>query len=182
MVESEILAQPLGEHTCLPPPPTMPVTDPRFAALSDPDYVDEPNGGPSSSHIHHDEDDTAEDLGSEAESDAGGRSEEDENDEHGSDGGIGTGMDPSGFAGPSEKTVKPLTPEALAAFKAAQEKAGVVYISRIPPGMRPTKVRHLMSAYGEVGRIYLQPEGLSAIHTLASTFSLLNRPEKDISS
>ena len=68
-------------------------------------------------------------------------------------------MDPSGFAGPSEKTVKPLTPEALAVFKAAQDKAGVVYISRIPPGMRPTKVRHLMSAYGEVGRVYLQQEG-----------------------
>ncbi|KAI0722205.1 hypothetical protein C8T65DRAFT_564907 [Cerioporus squamosus] len=67
-------------------------------------------------------------------------------------------MDPSGYAGPSEKTVKPLTPEALAAFKAAQEKAGVIYISRIPPGMRPTKVRHLMSAYGEVGRVYLQQE------------------------
>ncbi|EMD40600.1 hypothetical protein CERSUDRAFT_148771 [Gelatoporia subvermispora B] len=67
-------------------------------------------------------------------------------------------MDPEGFAGPSDKVVKPLTPEALAAFKAAQEKAGVVYISRIPPGMRPTKVRHLMSAYGEVGRVYLQQE------------------------
>ncbi|EKM59420.1 uncharacterized protein PHACADRAFT_87776 [Phanerochaete carnosa HHB-10118-sp] len=63
-----------------------------------------------------------------------------------------------GFAGPSEKVVKPLTPEDLARFKAAQERTGVVYISRIPPGMRPTKVRHLMSAYGEVGRVYLQPE------------------------
>ncbi|KAI0363564.1 hypothetical protein BV20DRAFT_957983 [Pilatotrama ljubarskyi] len=67
-------------------------------------------------------------------------------------------MDPRGFAGPSEKTVKPLTPEALAAFKAAQERAGVIYISRIPPGMQPAKVRHLMSAYGEVGRVYLQQE------------------------
>ncbi|OBZ77035.1 Pre-rRNA-processing protein ESF2 [Grifola frondosa] len=55
-------------------------------------------------------------------------------------------------------TVKPLTAEALEAFKAAQDRAGVVYISRIPPGMRPTKVRHLMSAYGEVGRVYLQQE------------------------
>ncbi|KAI0356501.1 hypothetical protein OH77DRAFT_1401107 [Trametes cingulata] len=67
-------------------------------------------------------------------------------------------MDPRGFAGPSEKIVKPLTPEALAAFKAAQERAGVIYISRIPPGMQPAKVRHLMSAYGEVGRVYLQQE------------------------
>jgi len=70
--------------------------------------------------------------------------------------GLGDGMDVDDFAGP--KVVKPLTPEALAAFQAAQEKAGVVYISRIPPGMQPTKVRHLMSQYGEVGRVYLQKE------------------------
>ncbi|KAJ7590731.1 hypothetical protein C8J56DRAFT_1003400 [Mycena floridula] len=67
-------------------------------------------------------------------------------------------MDPEGFSGPSEKIVKPLTPEALAAFKAVQDRAGIVYISRIPPGMRPAKVRHLMSGYGEVGRVYLQQE------------------------
>ncbi|TRM68548.1 hypothetical protein BD626DRAFT_394962 [Schizophyllum amplum] len=67
-----------------------------------------------------------------------------------------TGLNPEGFAGP--KTVKPLTQEALAAFQAAQDRAGVIYISRIPPGMRPAKVRHLMSAYGEVGRVYLQQE------------------------
>jgi ESF2/ABP1 family protein len=71
--------------------------------------------------------------------------------------GLGDGMDEDGFSGP--KIVKPLTPEALAAFQAAQEKAGVIYISRIPPGMQPTKVRHLMSQYGEVGRVYLQKEG-----------------------
>ncbi|KAI0796522.1 hypothetical protein C8Q75DRAFT_710017 [Abortiporus biennis] len=62
------------------------------------------------------------------------------------------------FAGPSEPVVKPLTAEGLAAYNAAQAKTGVVYISRIPPGMRPTKVRHLMSQYGEIGRVYLQPE------------------------
>jgi ESF2/ABP1 family protein len=73
--------------------------------------------------------------------------------------GLGDGMDADGFAGP--KIVKPLTPEALAAFQAAQENAGVIYISRIPPGMQPTKVRHLMSQYGEVGRVYLQKEGMT---------------------
>ena len=72
--------------------------------------------------------------------------------------GITDGMDPEGFSGPS-MIVKPLTPEALAAFKATQERAGVIYISRIPPGMRPSKVRHIMGAYGEVGRVYLQQEG-----------------------
>jgi len=73
--------------------------------------------------------------------------------------GLGDDMDADDFSGPG--IVKPLTPEALAAFQAAQEKAGVIYISRIPPGMQPTKVRHLMSQYGEVGRIYLQKEGMT---------------------
>jgi ESF2/ABP1 family protein len=73
--------------------------------------------------------------------------------------GLDDGMDADGFAGP--KIVKPLTSEALTAFYAAQEKAGVIYISRIPPGMQPTKVRHLMSQYGEVGRVYLQKEGMT---------------------
>jgi len=69
-------------------------------------------------------------------------------------------MDTDGYAGPTldEKTVKPLSPEALVAFNTAQARSGVIYISRIPPGMQPTKVRHLLSQYGEVGRVYLQQE------------------------
>ena len=80
------------------------------------------------------------------------------------------GMDPDGFAAPStqKKVVKTLTPDALAAFRAALERTGVIYISRIPPGMRPTKVRHLMSQYGEVGRVYLQQEGDSLIFLVGS--------------
>ncbi|KAF5322796.1 hypothetical protein D9619_001177 [Psilocybe cf. subviscida] len=81
--------------------------------------------------------------------------DEDEDDEESLDGFV-DGMDRDGFVG--DKALKPLTPEALAAFKAAQDRAGVIYISRIPPGMRPTKVRHLMSAFGAVGRVYLQQE------------------------
>lgn len=75
---------------------------------------------------------------------------------------IGEGMDREGYAGP--KVIQPLTAEALAKFNAAQARTGVVYISRIPPGMRPSKVRHLMSAHGEVGRVYLQQEGVVALH------------------
>lgn len=68
-------------------------------------------------------------------------------------------MDREGFAGPSERVVKPLTAEGVAAFNAEIARTGVIYISRIPPGMRPEKVRHLMSQHGEVGRVYLQKEG-----------------------
>jgi len=91
---------------------------------------------------------------------------------------LGEGMDPEGFSGPAEKVVKPLTPEALAAFKAAQERTGVVYISRIPPGMRPSKVRHLMSAYGEIGRVYLQQEGTYSFFMCPGLFSTFSDPKR----
>ena len=152
----------------------MPTTDPRFAALADPEFAQDTNGGPSVSHRHQDDNDAPSEVETDDHSEAEERSqsgseEEDEDERHTEDEehnerrGLGKGMDPSGFAGPSEKIVKPLTPEALAAFKAAQEKAGVIYISRIPPGMQPAKVRHLMSAYGEIGRVYLQQEGARCV-------------------
>ncbi|EIE24653.1 hypothetical protein COCSUDRAFT_14459, partial [Coccomyxa subellipsoidea C-169] len=39
---------------------------------------------------------------------------------------------------------------------------GIVYISRIPPHMKPQKLRHMLSQYGEIGRIYLAPEDAAA--------------------
>jgi len=82
-----------------------------------------------------------------------------------------------------QRVVQPLTPEALAAFNAAQEKAGIIYISRIPPGMRPTKVRHLMSAYGEIGRVYLQQEGaiyIKYIYGSQGFYLIALRSEKSV--
>jgi len=65
--------------------------------------------------------------------------------------------DDEGNDDPNEgPTVTPLTPHELEAFQRKQKKRGIVYISRIPPGMTPPKVRHLLSGYGEVERIYLQ--------------------------
>lgn len=32
----------------------------------------------------------------------------------------------------------------------------IIYISRIPPGMGPSKARHILSQYGKIGRVYLQ--------------------------
>lgn len=40
--------------------------------------------------------------------------------------------------------------------KKAKKTAGIVYISRLPPGMTPHKVRHLMARWGDVGRVYAQ--------------------------
>ena len=113
--------------------------------LSDPEYNGSDNGSGSGTQDHSVSNDVDDEQGDE---------------ELGNDlNGFGDGMDLEGFSGPKEKVVKPLTPEALAAFKAAKEKTGVIYISRIPPGMRPAKVRHMMSQYGEIGKVYLQQEG-----------------------
>lgn len=32
---------------------------------------------------------------------------------------------------------------------------GLIYFSRVPPGMGPAQIKHLLSAYGEVGRVFL---------------------------
>ncbi|GJJ72585.1 ESF2/ABP1 family protein [Entomortierella parvispora] len=56
------------------------------------------------------------------------------------------------------KRVQPLTPEALEKFQAARDKAGIVYLSKIPPFMKPVKLRHLLGKFGELGRVYLAPE------------------------
>ncbi|KAI9594486.1 hypothetical protein BDF19DRAFT_471617 [Syncephalis fuscata] len=58
--------------------------------------------------------------------------------------------------------VKGLTSEELDRYKEAHEKSGLIYLSRIPPFMKPQKIRHLLSQYGKVGRIYLAPEDENA--------------------
>ncbi|CAK7265808.1 RNA-binding ATPase activator esf2 [Sporothrix epigloea] len=53
---------------------------------------------------------------------------------------------------------KPLTKKNLVASDKAVRKSGVVYLSRIPPFMKPTKLRSLLSPYGAINRIFLSPE------------------------
>ena len=38
---------------------------------------------------------------------------------------------------------------------------GIIYLSKIPPFMKPSKIRNIFSQYGEVGRLYLQVEGIA---------------------
>lgn len=40
---------------------------------------------------------------------------------------------------------------------------GIVYLGHIPPRMRPKHMRTMLSVYGEIGRIFLQPEGKSTV-------------------
>lgn len=36
---------------------------------------------------------------------------------------------------------------------------GIIYLGHIPPRLRPKNMRNLLSVYGEIGRVFLQPEG-----------------------
>jgi ESF2/ABP1 family protein len=56
------------------------------------------------------------------------------------------------------EALKPLSVDELAKFQAKVEKTGVCYMSRIPPFMKHTKLRSMLIKYGEIGRIYLNPE------------------------
>lgn len=53
---------------------------------------------------------------------------------------------------------KPLTRKNLVSSEAAIKKSGVVYMSRIPPGMKPSALRSLLAPYGAINRIFLAPE------------------------
>ncbi|KAF2856137.1 hypothetical protein T440DRAFT_98966 [Plenodomus tracheiphilus IPT5] len=39
-----------------------------------------------------------------------------------------------------------------------KDKSGVIYLSRVPPFMKPTVLRSLLTPYGAIGRIFLTPE------------------------
>ncbi|KAG8160756.1 hypothetical protein KVR01_009020 [Diaporthe batatas] len=54
--------------------------------------------------------------------------------------------------------VKSLLKKNPVATEAAIKKSGVVYVSRIPPFMKPHKLRSLLSNYGTINRIFLAPE------------------------
>lgn len=43
-------------------------------------------------------------------------------------------------------------------FNKKVKQRGIVYISRVPPFMKPEKLRHLLGKFGAINRVYLVPE------------------------
>ncbi|KAJ3182836.1 RNA-binding ATPase activator esf2 [Gaertneriomyces sp. JEL0708] len=56
----------------------------------------------------------------------------------------------------ASSNAKPLTSTALKS--SSLSKSGIIYLSRVPPFMRPQKLRQLLSSHGTINRIYLVPE------------------------
>ncbi|KAL7436204.1 hypothetical protein ACHAXM_005071 [Skeletonema potamos] len=57
-----------------------------------------------------------------------------------------------------KKKVRKLKVSATEDFNAKLQKRGIVYISRVPPRMTPSKVKTLLSDFGTVTRVYLVEE------------------------
>ena len=57
-----------------------------------------------------------------------------------------------------KKKVRKLKVSATEDFNAKLKKRGVVYISRVPPRMTPSKVKSLLSDFGTITRVYLVEE------------------------
>ncbi|MCJ1366128.1 RNA-binding ATPase activator esf2 [Acarospora aff. strigata] len=62
----------------------------------------------------------------------------------------------------SRSNPKPLSTKQLESTARAARKTGVIYLSRIPPFMKPQTVRHLLSPFGTVTKIFLTPESPAA--------------------
>ncbi|KAJ2737174.1 RNA-binding ATPase activator esf2 [Coemansia sp. BCRC 34962] len=53
---------------------------------------------------------------------------------------------------------KPLSEKEILRAQKTERKSGVVYMSRVPPFMKPIKVRQMLQKYGDISRIYLVEE------------------------
>ncbi|KAF0036107.1 hypothetical protein F2P81_011419 [Scophthalmus maximus] len=64
--------------------------------------------------------------------------------------------------------------------KVCQLLPGIIYVGHIPPRLRPKHLRNMLSVYGEIGRVFLQPEGSHTtavqVHTNTHILHLRNLP------
>ena len=107
----------------------------------------------------HGVDDSHSSLGSGGDSAADKEEEEEEEDDDDDDAAAPPALPAVIEARPEDRV---LSKRALTAFDKKEKRKGIVYMSRVPPFMKPAKLRHMLSQYGEVGRIFLKPEGVSS--------------------
>jgi ESF2/ABP1 family protein len=58
-------------------------------------------------------------------------------------------------AAPKKKPLKPLSKRRVEAYNEALRKRGIVYLSRVPPFMKPAKVKSLLERHGPIARVSL---------------------------
>lgn len=110
----------------------------------DDDDDDDTEGDDDEETAERSDENTTEGMKAERE-DEGSDGEKEENDEDGANDSVKKKVSVGGSSCPGQKCVP-----------------GILYLGHIPPRLRPKHLRNMLSAYGEVGRIFLQPEGREA--------------------
>ena len=67
-------------------------------------------------------------------------------------------LEPGGSSKPMSAKKKALSKAKLEAAEQKARKTGVIYLSRVPPFMKPSTLRGLLEPYGTILRIFLTPE------------------------
>ncbi|EGW32137.1 uncharacterized protein SPAPADRAFT_139224 [Spathaspora passalidarum NRRL Y-27907] len=62
------------------------------------------------------------------------------------------------------KKLKKLTSKELEKEQKRIRKTGVCYLSKIPPYMKPSKLRSVLSRFGAIDRLFLKPEDIAVYH------------------
>lgn len=62
------------------------------------------------------------------------------------------------------RKLKKLTPDQLDKEQKRIKKTGVCYLSKVPPYMKPSKLRSVLSRFGKIDRLFLKPEDNSIYH------------------
>lgn len=110
----------------------------------------------------NDEDDDEENVNEESDEDEDKGDEVDQDDNDSDDFILGELPEDEDISKVESKTktakLKKLTPEQLEKEQKRIKKTGVVYLSTIPPYMKPSKLRSILSRFGEVDRLFLKPE------------------------
>jgi hypothetical protein len=52
---------------------------------------------------------------------------------------------------------KPLSSSKLAKFQERHARSGIVYMSRVPPHLKPLRLRQMLEGHAKLGRIYMAP-------------------------
>ncbi|EGD76658.1 hypothetical protein PTSG_08008 [Salpingoeca rosetta] len=111
-----------------------------------------------------DEEDDGEDSNNEEEDEDGEDDEEDDNDDEEDDkgeetaDGEGNGKTEANNEDLGGGLFRNTTLSSTTSKDGKKHERGIIYLSTIPPYMKPAKLRHIMSKFGEVDRIFLQPE------------------------
>lgn len=63
----------------------------------------------------------------------------------------------SGQGDPRSARKKVISAKKLAKFREQHARRGIVYMSRVPPHLKPLKLRQMLEKHAEVGRLYMAP-------------------------